>query len=264
MKTKNSLMLMLAITVLIPTAVFAQTNIGIRHGVAATTLSDKGDLYNDNEVTFSYTTGLFSTFTLNKSLSLQPELNYNRKGRSNETTELNTAVETDFMLHYLQIPVLLQYRNDQLLNKSGSVFYIHGGPYAAFVLNTQTRVSKNEEGGILVPVIGQQKHRLGRNLGDWLPDTNPSEGCAFRPQVRYGIIRNRITTCRIPYKSIKPYSWYLIIIFSWLSLVRMEKRIRNGSLFCISRLKRIDISGNPKCNQHICNAHFASKKRLLQ
>ena len=145
MKTKNSIMFALAI-MLISTSAFAQINFGLRNGFAATTFSDKGDLYNDNNVTFSYTAGAFATIPVYKSFAIQPELNYVRKGRSNETTELNTTVETDFMLHYLQVPVLFQYRNEQMLNKSGSVFYINAGPYAAFVLNTQTRVSGDNEG----------------------------------------------------------------------------------------------------------------------
>ncbi len=165
MKTKNSIMLVLAVILLVTTSASAQVAIGLRHGIAASTLSDKGNLYNDNNVTLSYTAGVFASFPLNKSLAIQPEINYVRKGRSNETTVLGTATNTDFLLHYMQIPVLLQYRNDQLLNKSGSVFYINGGPYAAFVLNTQTRVSKNDEGGVLLPVNSSNKTDWGATLG---------------------------------------------------------------------------------------------------
>jgi hypothetical protein len=163
MKTKNSIMLALAL-MLISTSAFAQINFGLRNGIAATTFSDKGDLYNDNNVTFSYTAGAFATIPVYKSFAIQPELNYVRKGRSNETTELNTTVETDFMLHYLQVPVLLQYRNDQMLNKSGSVFYINAGPYAAFVLNTQTRVSGDNE-GTPVPVSDSKNTDWGTTFG---------------------------------------------------------------------------------------------------
>jgi len=165
MKTKNSIMLLIASITLISTSAFAQINFGLRSGLAATTFSDQGNLYQDNKVTFSYTGGIFATIPVIKSFSIQPELNYVRKGRSNETTELNTTVKTDFMLHYLQVPVLFQYRNDQLLNKSGSVFYINGGPYAAFVLNTQTRVSDNNEGVSLVPVNDSKNTDWGATLG---------------------------------------------------------------------------------------------------
>ena len=164
MKTKNSIMLALAL-MLISTSAFSQINFGIRSGAAASTFSDKGNLYNDHEVTFSYTGGVFATIPVIKSFAIQPELNYIRKGRTNETAELNTGVETDFLLHYLEVPVLFQYRNDQMLNKSGSVFYINVGPYAAFVLKTQTRVSDDNADGALVPVSDSKNTDWGATMG---------------------------------------------------------------------------------------------------
>jgi hypothetical protein len=165
MKTKTSILIAIACFMLISTSTFAQVKIGLRQGVAATTFSDKGNLYNDHNVTFSYTAGAFITAPISNSLSIQPELNYVRKGRNNETSELHTTVQTDFLLHYLQVPVLLQYRNTQIINKPGSVFYINGGPYAAFVLNTQTRISESTEGGVLVPVNNSNKTDWGATLG---------------------------------------------------------------------------------------------------
>ncbi len=182
MKTKNSILLALALTLLSATT-FAQVNIGLRQGIAATTLSDKGNLYQDNKVTFSYTAGAYVTVPVSKSFAIQPEINYIRKGRSNETTELTTVVKTDFMIHYLQIPVLFQYSNDQLLNKSGSVFYINGGPYAAFALNTQTRVAKSTEGGLMVPVKDSKNTDWGAALG--IGFQTPIRGKDVRFDLRY-------------------------------------------------------------------------------
>jgi len=164
MKTKNSNLLAIALLMLISTSASAQINFGLRSGVAASTFSDKGNLYQDNKVTFSYTGGAFATIPVYKSFAIQPELNYVRKGRSNETTELGTSVKTDFMIHYLEVPVLFQYRNDQMLNKSGSVFYLNAGPYAAFALNTQTRVSDDNE-GTLVPVSDSNNTDWGTTFG---------------------------------------------------------------------------------------------------
>jgi len=163
MKTKNLIMLATSL-MLISTSLLAQVNFGLRSGVAATTFSDKGNLYEDNHVTFSYTGGVFATIPVIKSFAIQPELNYVRKGRSNETSELNTTMETDFMLHYLEVPVLFQYRNVELLNKSGSVFYINAGPYAAFPLNTQTRISDDNE-GTQVPVSDSKSTDWGATFG---------------------------------------------------------------------------------------------------
>lgn len=166
MKTKNSIMLAVITAMLfISMSTFAQTSFGFRNGVAATTLSAKGDLFNDNNITVSYTAGIFTTISLNKSLAIQPELNYVRKGRSNETTQLNTTTETDFLINYLQVPVLFQYRNDQMLNKSGSVFYINAGPYAGFVLNTKTKPSGNDESGTPPPADDSKNTDWGATMG---------------------------------------------------------------------------------------------------
>jgi hypothetical protein len=165
MKTKESIILAATILMLVPLSTYAQTGFGFRNGIAATTLSAKGDLYNDNNVTFSYTAGLFSTISINKFLAIQPEVNYVRKGRSNETSELNTTTKTDFLLDYLQVPVLIQYRNDQMLNKSGSVFYINAGPYAAFVLNTKTRVSDVGESSADLTLDDSKNTDWGATMG---------------------------------------------------------------------------------------------------
>lgn len=165
MKNLNHLLLTATIMLLALLSAEAQTTLGIKNGIAASTFSDKGNLYNDNNVTLSYTAGFFANIQLNKSLALQPEINYVRKGRSNETFELNSDQKIDFLLHYLHIPVLFQYKNDQLLNKSGSVFYLNAGPYAAFVLNTQTRLSDSENNSSFVLTNKSQNTDWGAVLG---------------------------------------------------------------------------------------------------
>jgi Outer membrane protein beta-barrel domain len=164
MKTKNSIILALTL-MLISSSTFAQINFGLRHGVAGTTFSDMGDIYDNANSTASYTAGAFITLPVIKSLAIQPEINYIRKGRSNETTQLNTLVETDFMIQYLQVPVLLQYRNYDILNKSGSVFYFNAGPYAAFALNPQTRESASGEDGLMMTVKESDNTDWGATFG---------------------------------------------------------------------------------------------------
>lgn len=137
MKTINYSLYVL-LFVLISTASFAQINFGVRNGVSATTFALKGNLPDNNNVTFSYTAGAFVDLPICKSVYIQPEINYIRKGRSQETTELNTTLKTDYMIHYLQIPVLLQYRDNEMQENHGYIFYVNAGPYAAFALNDQT------------------------------------------------------------------------------------------------------------------------------
>jgi hypothetical protein len=135
--TKNSILLLSAL-MLISTATFAQPGYGLRTGAAVTTFAMKGDLTDNSNVTMSYTVGAFLDLPVCKSFYIQPEINYLRKGRSNETYELNTASQTDLMVHYLQVPVLFQYRDDRMPDHK-YVFYVNGGPYAAFALNSQMR-----------------------------------------------------------------------------------------------------------------------------
>lgn len=138
MKTINYVFYILAL-VFISTTSYAQINLGVRNGIAATTFAPKGNLPDNNNVTFAYTAGAFLDLQVSKSLFVQPEINYVRKGRSMETTELNTSIETDYTIHYLQIPVLLQYRDDEMQNKHGYIFYFNAGPFVALALDDQTK-----------------------------------------------------------------------------------------------------------------------------
>lgn len=165
MKTKH-IQLIIAISALLYSSIpaMAQINFGIRNGLALTTLSAKGDLYNDDNLTFSYTAGAFATIPVVKYLAIQPEVNYFRKGRSNETNELATEIKTDYLLHYLQVPVLLQYRNAEVFQKAGSAFYVNAGPYASFLLSNKTRVNGDSE-ATAVEVKESSKADWGASLG---------------------------------------------------------------------------------------------------
>ena len=163
MKIRNSIVSVLFLTV-ISTASFAQIKLGLRQGIAASTFADKGNICDNNNVTLSYTAGAFMSVPISKSVAIQPELNYVRKGRSDETTELNTAYATDLKINYLQIPVLFQYRDADSFSKTGSAFYVNGGPYAGFVLNTQVHASGGN-GGIPITLTDSKKTDWGATLG---------------------------------------------------------------------------------------------------
>ena len=198
MSTRKSILFASAL-MLVSVSTFAQTTFGLKQGAAMTTLSAKGDLYNDNNISFSYNAGLFATIPVNTFLAIQPEINYVRKGRCNETTELNTTTKTDFLLHYMQVPVLLQYRNNQLLNKSASVFFINAGPYAGFVLDTQTRVSESSEGGMLVPVEDDKNTDWGAVFG--IGVQTPIRGKEVRFDLRYDMGLSEIANQPTDYRT---------------------------------------------------------------
>ena len=122
-----------------------------------TTFANKGDITDNSNVTMTYTAGAFLDVPLSKSFYIQPEINYLRKGRSDETSELSTTSKTDFMVHYLQVPVLFQYRDVSDTRKT--VFYINGGPYASFALNNQMRPAD------AVQITDNKKTDFGATVG---------------------------------------------------------------------------------------------------
>ena len=163
MKIRNSIVSVLFLSVIGNTS-FAQISLGVRQGIAVSTFADKGNICDNNNVTLSYTAGAFMSVPISKSVAIQPELNWVRKGRSNETTELNTTLETDLKINYLQVPVLFQYRDANSFGKTGSAFYVNGGPYAGFVLNTKLH-SSDGNGGIPVTLNDSKKPDWGATLG---------------------------------------------------------------------------------------------------
>jgi len=150
MKTKSILLILFLAFSISAEYANAQVKFGLRNGVAASTFSQKGNLANNDKVVFSYLSGMFLTLPMNNSFAIQPELNYLKKGRSNEQDILGISTNTDYMLNYLQVPVQLQYRNANISKSGKSVFYFNAGPYAAFNLDNEKRISTGNTTTILV------------------------------------------------------------------------------------------------------------------
>jgi hypothetical protein len=166
------------VLVFISSTSFAQINYGVRNGLAVTTFAPKGNLPDNNNVTFSYTAGAFLDLPISKSWFIQPEINYVRKGRSQETSELFTSIKTDYMIHYLQVPVLLQYRDNQK-NDHKSTFYINAGPYTAFALDDQSKPSLTNKPG------ASKKNDWGATIGIGMQ--TPIYGKDIRFDLRYDL-----------------------------------------------------------------------------
>jgi hypothetical protein len=143
MQIKRNLFFTALLLILVSTTTFAQVNYGLRAGAAVTSFANRGDITDNLNVTFSPIAGAFLDLPISKSFFIQPEVNYLRKGRSDETSELNTSAKTNFMIHYLQVPVLFQYRDHHLMDKQKYVFYINAGPYAGFSLDNQMKPTNN-------------------------------------------------------------------------------------------------------------------------
>jgi hypothetical protein len=110
----------------------AQTNadlkpyLGLKGGVNFSNLyTDKVD---DNNVLTSFNAGLIVNFPITKSLSVQPEFIFSRKGSEQTYDNLLTSGTARFKLNYLEVPLLLKVN----LAKS---FNLHAGPYLAYLID---------------------------------------------------------------------------------------------------------------------------------
>ncbi len=43
------------------------------------------------------------------------------------------------MVHYLEVPVLLQFRDNEMKDDHGYILYVNAGPYIAFALDDQSK-----------------------------------------------------------------------------------------------------------------------------
>jgi hypothetical protein len=144
MKTSKMITLVLVLSSLIPNIANAQVSFGTRHGLAVSTISKTGDIYDNADLSASYTGGLFVSIPLYSNLAIQPEINYIRKGRCNEKELNGTNLETCCKYDYLQLPVLARY-SASLSPGSKTNLFFNAGPYAALMLKSENRLINGDE-----------------------------------------------------------------------------------------------------------------------
>ncbi len=113
----------------------------VRIGVAVSTLSRIGDLYDNNCLTVSYVAGGAVIIPIKNMFSLQSELNMIRKGRYDKTKELGKNAKTLQYINYLQFPVLLRVTPNGLAEDSKAKIFFNIGPYGSLLINAKSRVN---------------------------------------------------------------------------------------------------------------------------
>lgn len=118
-------LLLIVVMVVSGGMISAQTKYGIKLGYnAGSVSSNDAEIKEDGKTLSGIGFGAFAEFSLGKKLSLQPQLNYNRKGLA-----LAHAGHSDkYQFDVLDIPVNVLYR-------SNGGFFIGGGPNLGFNLS---------------------------------------------------------------------------------------------------------------------------------
>ncbi|MFA6922911.1 MAG: porin family protein [Bacteroidales bacterium] len=99
---------------------------GLRGGVGIANITGSKDADENRKFCLCPQLGVYTGFTLNEKLQLQPELKYVRKGY-NYFFKNRTETKEKYRASYLDIPISLQY-------KTNESFFIKGGFYLGFLL----------------------------------------------------------------------------------------------------------------------------------
>jgi outer membrane immunogenic protein len=130
---------------LLPLGINAQVSLNVKHGIVASTFSKIGNLGDNEHITLSYTAGVFAIVPMSNSISIQPELNYIRKGRLEEFSTLGVSNKTKSSAEYLQIPVMIRYTPADVLGASKAKLFFNAGMYEGILLHSETRIKSGNE-----------------------------------------------------------------------------------------------------------------------
>jgi len=108
------------------TAKAQDVNIGIKGGLNIYNIQNNNGVKYDNQLGFNL--GLIGHVHLTKQLALQPELIYSLQGAK----YMNSGVETNIKLGYINVPILLQYMFD-------NGFRLQAGPQIGFLVNAKSK-----------------------------------------------------------------------------------------------------------------------------
>lgn len=137
---------------------------GFRSGIALTTFAKTGDLADNDPLSVSITAGVFRAIPLNPSLNLLPELNYSQRARTGKSLLPGYSHEIDYSVHYLQLPLQMQYVNTDIVRRSGAQLHLNAGPYMAYAFNDKIS-PENGNSSDIESLKKDEKHDFGLSLG---------------------------------------------------------------------------------------------------
>lgn len=161
MKTKLLISGILLLSILHPFNLHAQIKTGTHHGIAVSTLSKTGDLYDNDHLVANYTGGFYLLYPISKTIALEPELNYLRKGRNEITPSAANEGSANVNLDYIQLPVMFRYTS-QVAGKYS--LFLHTGPYVSALVNAEKKYQDLESNKSITEKL-KKNPDLGMILG---------------------------------------------------------------------------------------------------
>jgi len=145
MKTKIILIAGFAAMLLIPRELQAQLKLGVHAGMNLETQAELGTLWNNCEIYPGFLLGGFLEIGAGKHISLQTELNYQKKGEKVNSSIEGAEATTKREFNYLSVPVLIRenIHNAGLGEKWDLTFF--AGPYAGYLVSAKSKMSVGDE-----------------------------------------------------------------------------------------------------------------------
>lgn len=177
--------------IVIPFSTFGQIKPLVKLGLSMSTLSQRGDLCDNNNYTASYNVGGSVLIPLGSQVDFQPEVNLIRKGRFDENTNAGITTKNIQYINYLQVPLMFRCTPNGLLGDSKSKVFLNIGPYGSLLLNAKSRV--DVAGNITTTNQNDyfKKSDFGLTLGGGVQF--PVKSNTFQIDLRYDLGLSRVT-----------------------------------------------------------------------
>lgn len=143
MKTKIILIAMATVCLLNTGSMNAQVKYGVHAGVNLETQAELGLLWNNVDLYQGYTVGGFIEYQAGKILSLQAELNYQKKGEKMESFPENIKTTLRREFNYASLPLLVKANFHSAEAGDRWNFNLFTGPYIGYL----TSVYSNQKSG---------------------------------------------------------------------------------------------------------------------
>jgi hypothetical protein len=140
MKTKTFFIAVIIASLFTCQTMQAQFKYGFHAGLNLETQAELGELWNNADLYQGFMAGGFLEYRLGKIISLQTELNYQKKGEKfNSTFEgSESVVKREF--NYITVPLLVKgtYQNDEISDNLDFNFFT--GPYLGFLTSANSHI----------------------------------------------------------------------------------------------------------------------------
>jgi hypothetical protein len=191
MKTRILKLMVVAVFAIIPMVVNAQVQFNLKQGMVVSTLSNFGDLGDNNHPSLSFTAGAFAVIPLSQYVSFQPELNYIRKGRYEKNTMTGISSKFSQASDYLQLPLLVRLTPNDLLGDSKAKFFFTTGLYESLLLHSEQTVKTGNTSTGTDITSNIKKNDLGFILGGGVQF--PFRSKMLQVEVRYDMGLTKIS-----------------------------------------------------------------------